>query len=116
MMKFEIINPSVKAFICGDDFRIVCLATAALGDGKYGLKQVGGGLSMPVLLFAKTWLEDTFKESAHDLFKKDIFAELITVLNTVHLEGEQTSMNDIIGYAKKLVISMEHTLDHTQGE
>ena len=37
-MKYEIINPSDKAIIEGDDFKMVCIATIILGEGKYGLE------------------------------------------------------------------------------
>lgn len=102
-LKFEIINPSDKCFIEGDNFKTVCVATAIVGAGQYGLEEIDGDLSMPVLIFATGWFEDEFKQNIESAMAEVPKIDIAEVLDTVKLKGEQTSMNDIVGLAKRYV-------------
>lgn len=105
-MKFEIINPSDKAFIEGDDLMEVCVANALLGGGFYGLEQVGGDFRMPLLVFGgvNDWFCKTFKGPFDVCMSRVPLENLAKVLESVHLEGERTSLNDIVAKAKTLAI------------
>lgn len=107
MMKYEIINPSDVAYIESDDFKVVCVATAFLGNGLYGLKSIGGEIKMPAIAFDKMWFDKTFHETMDAAFTLMSKTELIEVLKTVHLESEQTSVNDIVGYANYMIERLE---------
>jgi len=105
-MKFEIMNPSDKCFIEGDDFKNVCVATTILGEGFYGLQEVDGDLTMPPLNFTKGWFENTFNQDIETILNEANKNELADIMSTVCLPSERSSMNDIKGlaeyYAKKL--------------
>ena len=108
-MKFEISNPSDKAFIESDDFEMACLATCILGAGYYGLNEVGGEKSMPIFLlggseiFFKREFNKSFSESLTGADKN----KLASVLETVSLAGERTSLNDIVKSAQSLAKSLK---------
>lgn len=108
-MKFEIINPSDKAFIEGDDFKAVCIATIILGEGKYGLKEEHGNAdyTMPPILFAPEWFARKFGQTIAEALEKSNIIEMRQALSTVRLAGERTSLNDIEGRAKYLVSEIE---------
>jgi len=106
-MKFEIINPSDECYIEGDDFKTIAVATALLGEGAYGLRQVDGDLEMPVLCFAgfgdpNTWFKKQFNETFEQSFISINKNELKKAFLSVHLVRERSSLNDIVRYAKKL--------------
>ncbi len=70
-MIFEIINPSDVYTLKADDFETACLAAVGLGLGKYGLRQIGGELEMPIFLFGgleylESWWQSQFKHSFKD--------------------------------------------------
>lgn len=102
-MKFEIINPSDKAFIEGE-FKTCCLAAFIIGRGQYGLEQVDGELSMPIFLWQDPdfWFVDKFGKTLQDLFDSTPKKELSEVLLSVALAHERSSMNDFSGYAHTL--------------
>jgi hypothetical protein len=107
-MKFEIINPSDKAFIESDSFEIACLATCILSQGHYGLHEVDGEKRMPPFIFGGH--DEFFKEKFGKTFQESLNSadqnEIAMALATVKLAGERTSLNDIVkqahAYAKAL--------------
>lgn len=105
MVIYEIMNPSDKCFIEGTDFKTVCIATIFLGEGKYGLEQIEpkGYLSMPPIIFAKSWFSERFGQTVEEAIKTSDKNSLRDVLSTVKLAGEQSSLNDIVGRAKDMV-------------
>ena len=107
--EYEIINPSDKCFISGENDEIVCLAAVYLGEFKYGVKRVSDGNSdYPTLMpFAsnedvdEAWKKKfgrTFLECMRDKY----YEEIIEVLKTFRYDGERSSINDIGGRAKML--------------
>lgn len=105
-MKFEIINPSDKAYIEGD-FDVCCIATLLFGHGYYGLKQVDGKLEMPVLLFgAEEWFKSEFNKSVKEVFDDLSREELSAALQSVHLAGERSSLNDFTSLAHRLAADL----------
>ena len=102
-MKFEIINPSDKAYIEGD-FKTCVVATLVFGNGQYGLQQVDGDMEMPVLLFgtAKKWLKEQFGKSFEELLDEVGKEKIGKALISVHLVKERSSMNDFTSYANEL--------------
>lgn len=103
-MKFEIINPSDEAYIEGD-FKICCLATLFFGDGKYGLQQVGGDLTMPILFFEPRpdeWFKSQFGKPLKELLDEVSKEELGKALLSVKLARKRTSLNDFTSYANAL--------------
>ena len=109
LVKYEIMNPSDKCFIEGTDFKTVCLATIFLGEGKYGLQRADGQPdgSMPPIIFAKGWFLDRFGQTVEEAIKTCDKNALKDVLKTVELEGERSSLNDIVGRAKDIVEMLE---------
>lgn len=63
-MLFEIVNPSDTATLEAVDFEVACCACLLLGEGTYGLREVGGVREMPILAFfpgdANTWFSGQF--------------------------------------------------------
>jgi len=106
-MKFEIINPSDEAYIEADDFEQAVYATMLLGDG-YAIKQVDGDLEMPIPLFSDfgSWFlkqfNKPFDESGKGINKK----EVAKILESMHLAGERSSLNDFTKYAHNLAKTM----------
>ena len=107
-MKFEISNPSDKAFIESDNFETVCLATCILGAGYYGLNEVDGEKSMPIFVLGGS--DEFFKREFNKSFEKSLNAmdknELANTLDTVHLAGARSSLNDIVKSAQSLASRM----------
>jgi hypothetical protein len=101
-MKFEIINPSDKAFIESDSFEMACLATCILSKGHYGLHEVKGDKRMPVLMFGGTdkFFKDNFGKEFEGSLNAADKTELAKVLQTVSLAHERSSLNDIVKSAK----------------
>ena len=100
-MRFEIINPSDKAFIEGE-FLPCCLATVLFGRGQYALKQIDGDLEMPLFLFGKDpdgWFTKTFGKNLKEAFDSVPKKEVGEALLSVKLFEERTSLNDFTRYA-----------------
>ena len=102
-MEYEIINPSDKAYISGNDLKRVCVATIILGDGLYGLSMKDGHNIMPVVRFAKNWFKEKFDQPIADAIEECIQREdFYKIFESVRLDSERTSLNDIVGRAKNL--------------
>jgi len=112
-MKWEIVNPSDYCTMEAESFAIACVANLFLGEGKYGLDPLGDtnkDYKMPILVFGG--VDDFFNkefgfkdfEAGMKELKETKMAEVIKALDSVSYEGnERSSMNNIVGYAKKLV-------------
>ena len=102
-MKFEIINPSDKAFIEGE-VDVCCMATILFARGQYGLAQVDGELEMPLFLFGgcDEWFKKQFGKETQALYDEMSVEEISAALHSVHLAGERSSLNDFTSYAHKL--------------
>jgi hypothetical protein len=102
-MKYEILNPSDKAFIEGEPLACA-LATCLLGNCKYGLATLDMEPFMPIFIFGGVteWFKKTFDVELNtdllDKHKKDIKQ----ALESVKLSGDRSSLNDIVGYAHKI--------------
>lgn len=103
MKRFEIINPSDKAFIEGD-FPTCVVATLLFGGTHYGLKEVDGDLTMPVFLLGgcKEWTRETFGKTPQEMADSLPSEELAKALLSVTLAYERSSLNDFTSYAHKL--------------
>ena len=102
-MKYEIINPSDKCFMESDDFKTACVCNAILGEGLYGLREVGGNKVMPIMRFATGWFLDTFKQNVEEAMKEIKPEEMAKIFHSVKLAYEErSSINDIVGRAKEL--------------
>ena len=113
MVIYEVMQPSDKCFIEGTDFKTVCIATILLGEGKYGLRRADGqpDSSMPPIIFAKGWFLERFGQKIEDAIKIIDKKALIDVLKTVRLEGDRSSLNDIIGRAEGWVKDLENSTE-----
>jgi hypothetical protein len=109
-MIFEIINPSDKAYITSDNFEVACVAVCVLGNGHYGLHEVDGEKRMPPFLFRHPdeFFKDNFGKTFEESLKSTDKAKISAALKTVHLDGERTSLNNIVktarAYAKALLV------------
>jgi hypothetical protein len=101
-MLFEIINPSDKAFIEASIFEVACVAVSILGEGQYGLKEVDGDNKMPVFLFGNPdyFFKNKFGKTFEEVLVSTDRDEIVKALESVRLEGERTSLNDIVGAAR----------------
>ena len=102
-MRYEIINPSDKCFVSGDNFEAVCAAVALLGEGRYALESEDTKTTMPFFMFGgldEWWVEKFGRkfQAYFDSAKSDI----ATVLDTFKYNGERSSMNNIGAYAERL--------------
>ena len=96
MSEFEIINPSDRYTLLADDFQLACVVCILLGDGRYGLQEVGGQRHMPIMFLGggDEWAQATFGKSLTDLLEygtKDKPA-LATCLESV-LIGDRATYN-----------------------
>ncbi len=101
-MKFEIINPSDKAYIEGE-FLPCAVAVMLFGKGTYALKGDCDEHFMPVFFQDLGFMEKWFEE--HNI--PDIqnwvaanHADVAAAADTVRLDGERTSTTDIVGNAQ----------------
>lgn len=106
---FEIINPSDKAFISGDDEIVVSVATMLFSLGKYGLQEVDGEYSLPILAFGggEEWMNENGIDNNGEWMKKNKEG-VIKALRSVRLDGERTSMNDIVSSANERADNLEN--------
>jgi len=108
-LKFEIINPSDEAYLEADDFEIAVIATLFISDG-YGLREVDGDFEMPIPVFVnmfndngfQKWFEKQFRKNLANAMKGVDKIKLKKVLESVHLEGKRSSLNDFTSYAHKI--------------
>lgn len=113
-MKYEIINPSDKAFLDADDLEVAAVACVFIGRGQYGLDpETKGATSVPVFIFggADEWFAEQFGRSfsdSCDLVKRDKLPSLIECLRSARLAGKRSSLNDFTGYAHRLAEKMEN--------
>lgn len=89
-MIFEIVNPSDACTLEAENFEVAAVACLIIGDGMYGLRQVGGDKEMPILAFgpgsADKWFVEHFGrpvEASLDALK--MAPELVTCLDSVLL-------------------------------
>lgn len=104
-MIYEIINPSDPYTIEGDDIAVVCVATAILGEGAYGLQTADGAEVMPILLFGRdeTWFPERFGASFSELLQATPRDVLAACLESVKLgRDEPSSLNNIGAHAAAL--------------
>ena len=103
-MKFEIMNPSDKAFIESNSFETACVATCILGRGWYGLKEVDGENHMPTFVFGGVdkFFTEKFNKSFDEACEGADKTAIADAFNSVSLAGERTSLNDIARKAKAL--------------
>lgn len=116
--RFEIINPSDKAFIEGG-FMACCLAMVVLSNGAYGLEEVDGDRRMPLFLNNRLaspfrsrhgksmvgWFASNFGLDLGDALK-DNRGTVREALASVALAGERSSTNDFSSYAHELAERM----------
>lgn len=94
MSKFlEIINPSDEAFIDAEDKEAACLAVAIFSNGRYSIEGM-----MPVFLFGGSdeWFKNEFNRKVDESFEFVGNKRVSDALRTVKMNGERTSMNDIV--------------------
>lgn len=108
-MKFEIINPSDKAYLDAEEYDVACLASLLVTE-QHGLKQVDGEFKMPPFLFggADKWFTDNFKISVGEDWKKKR-KEVIACLKTVRYSDGRSSLRNFVKYAHDLAKSLEKT-------
>lgn len=100
--RFEIINPSDKAFIEGD-FKSCAIATMLYGGPAYGLKKEKGEAAMPITLAAwRSWFQDEFEQSFTECWNDVGTESVIEALESVELGWERTSLNDFTSRAHEL--------------
>lgn len=111
MKKYEIINPSDKCFISGDNAEMVAAAGLFLGNGKYSIVGDDGkriGIFAPFGLtddgLNKAWSEE-FGRTFEDLLSAEPWDALADVLDTFQYASERSSMNNIGSRAKSLAKS-----------
>ena len=108
----ELINPSDKITIDCTDFEAACIGVCLLGCGKYGI-QGAPGEDMPLFLFGghDEWFTNTFG----DLFEMRLNAmpreRIAVALESMRVEGERTSVNDICGVAQRLAKRLRASIE-----
>ena len=72
MSEFEIINPSDRYTLLADDFQLACVVCMLLGNGRYGLQEIGGDRHMPILFLGggDEWAQATFGKSITELLEQ----------------------------------------------
>ena len=101
------------------DLEIAALAVIIIGGGKYALEGIGddAGLLVPMFLFGghEEWFTENFgfgfKESAEHVFTNRS-EDLAITLESVAVDGERTSMNDIAGRAKSIAEAIRIKYQH----
>lgn len=105
ILKYEIINPSDECYLEHSDRRVAIAACLVLGRGKYGLKDPSGNIVCPIVAFggAELFLIEIYggKEGFADFLDSNS-EELAIALETVALQRERTSLNNIQEAAMEL--------------
>lgn len=83
-MLFEIINMSDPYTMEADTYEEAAMACAVLGEGAYGLEEVGGEWSMPIFIFGgiNEWCEKQFGANLDACFARNK-SQLPAVLRSV---------------------------------
>lgn len=100
----EIINPSDKAFINVQDKEAACLAIALMSEGRYGIEE-----TLSIFLFGGSddWFIKEFGRNVEESFEHVGKHRISKALRTVRLDGERTSLNDIVERAINLADLIE---------
>jgi hypothetical protein len=104
-MLFNIINPSDSYTIKTDDKEAACVACLLMGEGQYGLEEIGGKFEMPILMFGggdeffKSQFGKSMEESVK-LYRGDKVAVLIETLRStlVGSVGERQTHEDALKF------------------
>jgi hypothetical protein len=83
-MIYEIINPSDALTCKADNFLVAAAAIALFGDGQYGLKEVGGNNSTPVLFGWDNWFKDNGIDDVSEFIDNNL-KEVADILDSVML-------------------------------
>lgn len=108
MRKFEIINPSDKCFLFGDNLLAVSVACLFLGEGRYALREMGGDFEMPIFLFGghDEWLQKEFGTTVESYLISGRDDDLAAALESFQYDGARSSMNNIGARAKSMAESI----------
>jgi len=110
----EIINPSDKITINCDDLDAARLAVVALGQGWYCVKND----DMPILALCdeNEWANKTYNKTFQEWADSISAARMATALESIANIGERTSMNDIVGTAKKAAKRLRERIEKEGGD
>lgn len=104
MKKYEIINPSDKCFIYGDNVRVAKFCCLLLGNGRYGLIDSETNESVFGLHFFGMSEQEEIEEFGEPLakFMENNAAEIVKCFNSFEYPSERTSINNIGAVAEIL--------------
>lgn len=116
-MKFELINPSDKYVFEAPSLEVAAVATAVLGRGMYGARQIDGGGDGEVPIFfvsdPNPWFEERFGRSLDKSLHLVDRQQLCACLRSVEIPGpgehdaKRTSMNDIRAKAQAIADALD---------
>jgi hypothetical protein len=98
-MIYEIVNPSDAYTLETGNYVAACIATLALGNGKYGLTAIGGteDEGMPIFFFSDPdkWLTEKFGKDFNGLLSEIPPNELADVFDSVII-GDANTRKDYL--------------------
>ena len=109
MPRYEIINPSDKCFLSGENLEAICAAVALIGDGKYGLTSDDGSTVMPVFILGgrDAWWKEKFGHEAQEFVVRENFPAIAAALRSFRYETKRSSMNNIGAAARAMAKHLE---------
>ena len=106
----EVINPHDEITIDYTDVEAARLAVIIVGGGLYAIENsdalVADGL--PMMLFGQqdSWTQHEYGKSFDEWCASIQKSRIAAALETMRLEHERTSLNDPVGYASGLAVSI----------
>lgn len=103
-MRFEIINPSDKAFMEASGLKVAAIAVTLVGNGMYALREVDGDAHVPMFMLggAEEWFQEHFDMGVQESYDSLSDGDLCRTLMSVELAGDRSSLNDIVKKAHGL--------------
>lgn len=94
----EVTNPHDRITIDCANEKAAQLAVMIVGRGAYGIAD--GVLPVFILGGSDEWCQETYKMSLDALFDSVPIVEIVEALESMRLEGERSSVTDLVGIAK----------------
>jgi hypothetical protein len=96
-LRFELVNPSDAYTFTAPDLETAALAVVLLGRGRYGGKSLDGGKDVPIFLLGghDNWFVAQFGRRVQESLDHVPHEAIAACLDTLTLDGERTSMNNI---------------------
>lgn len=116
MNKYEIINPSDKAYIHAEDFKTASVSILVALGSQYGLKERESeeAEELPPLFnlrgggnFVNQFFEEKFGKTFREVYEETDTEDIVKCLKSAELAGDRTSLNNFTKGCQEVAETIE---------